>query len=176
MFTPCSLSYPPTPFLSPYPSLLSLRSVSPLSLPPHPPPTPPLLFLRFFTHHVTQVIFHIANLYDMMANYRSATKWFSILNTRVPTDPGILSRLGAIFNKEDDENQAFHYHQEAYNCYPVNLDVTSWLGVWYVNRNVWMEPLGFRLRMYSYAYVYFIRFTIRFTIRVYAHPCRDMLE
>ena len=119
----------------------------------------------------------------MMANYRSATKWFSILNTRVPTDPGILSRLGAIFNKEDDENQAFHYHQEAYNCYPVNLDVTSWLGVWYVDRNIRnprTDSDNACTHVLMRAYVYFIRvllyvYTLN-TLNTLTQPCRDMLE
>ena len=74
-----------------------------------------------------EVIYQIANLYDLLLNFRQSTKWFNILITRVPTDPHVLSRLGQIFNKDDDESQAFHYHYESYRYYPVNLDVISWL-------------------------------------------------
>lgn len=59
-----------------------------------------------------EVIYQIANLHDMLGNYRSATKYFNYLITKVPSDPGALSRLGQIFNKDEDENQAFHYHLE----------------------------------------------------------------
>ena len=62
---------------------------------------------------------------------RQATKWFNILTTRVPTDPGILARLGQIYSREEDEAQAFHYHLEAYRYFPVNMEVISWLGAYY---------------------------------------------
>lgn len=52
-----------------------------------------------------EVIYQIANLYDLLLNFRAATKWFNILITRVPTDPHVLSRIGQIFNKDDDETQ-----------------------------------------------------------------------
>ena len=85
----------------------------------------------------------IANLYEVTGNLRAATKWFNILVTRVPTDPGVLSRLGQIFNKDDDESQAFHYHFESYRFYPVNLDVISWLGVWYVKSELYEKAIEF---------------------------------
>jgi len=69
-----------------------------------------------------------------MGNYRQAAKWFNILlscfgSAKNVADPGVLARLGQIFNKDDDETQAFHYHLESYRHFPVNLDVISWLGV-----------------------------------------------
>lgn len=90
-----------------------------------------------------EVIFQIANLHDLMQDYRNAAKWFNILITRVPTDPGVLARLGQIFNKDDDETQAFHYHLESYRYYPVNLDVISWLGVWYVKGELYEKAIQF---------------------------------
>ena len=38
------------------------------------------------------VIYNIAHLHEMMGNFRAAAKWFNILVTCVPTDPGILYR------------------------------------------------------------------------------------
>lgn len=49
-----------------------------------------------------------------MENLPQASKWFNILLARVPTDPGILSRMGHIANKEDDDSQAYFYHKERY--------------------------------------------------------------
>jgi len=51
--------------------------------------------------------------------------------------------MGQIFNKEDDESQAFHYHLESYRHYPVSLDVISWLGVWYVKSELYEKAIHF---------------------------------
>ncbi|KAJ0396128.1 hypothetical protein ATCC90586_012141 [Pythium insidiosum] len=117
----------------------------------------------------TEVLYQIANLHDMMGNYRQAAKWFNILlscfgNGDKPeragsggggggkhgalshknvADPGVFARLGQIFNKDDDETQAFHYHLESYRYFPVNLDVISWLGVWYVKSELYEKAIQF---------------------------------
>ncbi|KAE9353761.1 Intraflagellar transport protein 88 [Phytophthora rubi] len=103
----------------------------------------------------TEVLYQIANLHDMMSNYRQAAKWFNILlscfggsdkrdrNAKNVADPGVLARLGQIFNKDDDETQAFHYHLESYRYFPINLDVISWLGVWYVKSELYEKAIQF---------------------------------
>lgn len=90
-----------------------------------------------------------------MGNYRQAAKWFNILlscfggsdkrdrNAKNVADPGVLARLGQIFNKDDDETQAFHYHLESYRYFPINLDVISWLGVWYVKSELYEKAIQF---------------------------------
>ncbi|RLN44131.1 hypothetical protein BBJ28_00010611 [Nothophytophthora sp. Chile5] len=102
-----------------------------------------------------EVLYQIANLHDIMGNYRQAAKWFNILlscfggsdknerNTKNVADPGVLARLGQIFNKDDDENQALHYHLESYRYFPINLDVISWLGVWYVKSELYEKAIQF---------------------------------
>ncbi|CAM9106211.1 unnamed protein product, partial [Choristocarpus tenellus] len=92
----------------------------------------------------SEVIYHIANLYEMhQDDLPMAAKWFNILLARVPSDPGILSRMGHIANKEDDDSQAYFYHKESYRHYPVNLDVISWLGVWYVKSELYEKAIHF---------------------------------
>ncbi|ETW04044.1 hypothetical protein H310_04429 [Aphanomyces invadans] len=96
----------------------------------------------------TEVLYQIANLHDMMGNYRQAAKWFNILlscfgSAKNIADPGVLARMGQIFNKDDDETQAFHYHLESYRHFPVNLDVISWLGVWYVKSELYEKAIQF---------------------------------
>ncbi|CAM9141027.1 unnamed protein product, partial [Sphacelaria rigidula] len=92
----------------------------------------------------TEVIYHIANLYEVhMENLPQASKWFNILLARVPSDPGILSRMGHIANKEDDDSQAYFYHKESFRHYPVNLDVISWLGVWYVKSELYEKAIHY---------------------------------
>ncbi|RLN88754.1 hypothetical protein BBJ28_00009809 [Nothophytophthora sp. Chile5] len=102
-----------------------------------------------------EVLYQIANLHDIMGNYRQAAKWFNILlscfggndknerNAKNVADPGVLARLGQIFNKDDDENQALHYHLESYRYFPINLDVISWLGVWYVKSELYEKAIQF---------------------------------
>ncbi|RHY90697.1 hypothetical protein DYB37_004041 [Aphanomyces astaci] len=96
----------------------------------------------------TEVLYQIANLHDMMGNYRQAAKWFNILlscfgSAKNIADPGVLARMGQIFNKDDDETQAFHFHLESYRHFPVNLDVISWLGVWYVKSELYEKAIQF---------------------------------
>ncbi|GMH74663.1 hypothetical protein TL16_g06523, partial [Triparma laevis f. inornata] len=88
------------------------------------------------------VIYQIANLYEQQGKNQQAAKWFNVLITRVPTDPGILSRLGQIFSKEQ-ESQGFHYQLESYRHYPVNLDVISWLGVWFVKHEMYEKSIHY---------------------------------
>jgi intraflagellar transport protein 88 len=61
----------------------------------------------------------------------------------VPSDPGCLARLGQIFHKDEDETQAFHYHSESYRYFPVNLEVISWLGVWFVKSELYEKAIEF---------------------------------
>lgn len=116
----------------------------------------------------TEVLYQIANIHDMIGDYRQAAKWFNIsvscfgnsssenerskrgkngekasLSGRHVADPGILARLGQIFNKDDDETQAFHYHLESYRYFPVDLDVIAWLGVWYVKSELYEKAIQF---------------------------------
>jgi len=92
-----------------------------------------------------QVIYHIANLFDLMDDNLQATKWFKILHGVVPTDPKVLARLGALYNKDDDETHAlaFHNFSDSYNCYPVNMEVISWLGLWYVRAELYEDAIQF---------------------------------
>jgi intraflagellar transport protein 88 len=51
----------------------------------------------------TEVLYQIANLHDLMGNYRQATKWFNILIScftsnggKNVADPGVLARVGQV--------------------------------------------------------------------------------
>ena len=48
----------------------------------------------------------------------------------------MLSRLGALHARFDEEAKALHYYSEAHRLYPVNLDVISWLGAFHVRNEV----------------------------------------
>lgn len=72
-----------------------------------------------------------------------AAKYLSILVTKVPSDAAALAHLGGMFAKDDDETQAFHYHAESYRYMPVNLEVISWLGVWFVKSEMYEKAIEF---------------------------------
>eukprot|EP01061_Rhynchopus_euleeides_P019978 TRINITY_DN32714_c0_g1_i1.p1 TRINITY_DN32714_c0_g1~~TRINITY_DN32714_c0_g1_i1.p1 ORF type:complete len:752 (+),score=345.02 TRINITY_DN32714_c0_g1_i1:306-2258(+) len=86
-----------------------------------------------------EVIYQLANLYDLIGRHDMAVEWFR----KAPTDPAILARLGAIFAKEDDESQAFHYHMEAYRYLPVNMEVINWLGAYFVKNEVYEKAMKY---------------------------------
>ena len=53
--------------------------------------------LQTVVSSIPEVIYQIANIHELMGNSKQALKWYQILLTKVPTDPSILSRLGALF-------------------------------------------------------------------------------
>ena len=44
---------------------------------------------------------------------------------------------------EEDEAQAFHYHLEAYRYFPVNMEVISWLGAYFVKNELYEKAMQF---------------------------------
>ncbi len=44
----------------------------------------------------------IAAVYDLMGDPHDALEWFERLNMRVPQDPGVLARLGALHARYQD--------------------------------------------------------------------------
>jgi len=64
-------------------------------------------------------------------------KWYQIILTKIPNDPGILARIGSIFFREDDEQQALHYYLESYRLLPTNIDTNTWLGIYYVKQSMY---------------------------------------
>lgn len=50
--------------------------------------------------------------HDRTGNLEQATEWLNILISVVPTDPGVLARLGDIFSRENDKSRAFQYYSE----------------------------------------------------------------
>ena len=49
-----------------------------------------------------------------MGNVSIAMEWFNVLISIVPTDPGVLARIGELFVKLNDPTQAFHSYSEVF--------------------------------------------------------------
>jgi len=104
-----------------------------------------------------EVLHHLAVLHEATDNYDAAQKYAALLVSRCPTDSGALARLGQLYARmaatasgtdgcSGLEAQAFHYTAEAYRVFPVNLEVISWLGVWYVKSEMYERAIEFFMR------------------------------
>ena len=106
-------------------------------------------------HH--EIVYHIANTYEQMGDFDQATEvgenylrqiteivkmillcrqWYLQLLGLVPTDPGILQKVGTIFDNEGDKQQAYQYHYDSYKNFPSNLEVIDWLGSYFIEMQV----------------------------------------
>ena len=46
---------------------------------------------------IPEVLFQIANINQIIGRTKQALKWYQIILTKLPNDPGILARIGSIF-------------------------------------------------------------------------------
>lgn len=95
---------------------------------------------------MTEALFQLGAIYERSNNpddLENAAKTYQLLLNKVPGDPGICCRLGQIYEKLQDDNTACHWHSEAHRAYPVNLNVISWLGVWYVKREMYEQAIEY---------------------------------
>lgn len=93
-----------------------------------------------------EALFHLGSIYERNGNQEDllhAAKTYQLLLNKVPGDPTIYCKLGQIYEKLQDDNTACHWHTEAHRSYPVNLNVTSWLGVWYVKREMYEQAIEY---------------------------------
>jgi intraflagellar transport protein 88 len=95
---------------------------------------------------MTEALFQLAAIYERSSSaddWENAAKTYQLLLNKVPGDPGICCRLGQLYEKLQDDNTACHWHTEAHRAYPVNLNVISWLGVWYVKREMYEQAIEY---------------------------------
>ncbi len=102
-----------------------------------------LVKLHTVSSNDPHVLYQVANLYEEMDDVKMAKKWFNVLCAALPTDPGVLSRLGQLLLRTDDQSQCFHYHLESFRCYPSNIDVIGWLAIWFVKHEMFEKSVHF---------------------------------
>lgn len=93
-----------------------------------------------------EALFQLGAIYEKLgspAELEQASKTYQRLLNQVPGDPNVCSRLGQVYEKLEDDNTACHWHTEAHNHYPVNLNEISWLGVWYVKKEMYEQAIEF---------------------------------
>ncbi len=100
--------------------------------------------LHKLTPNNPEVIYQIADIYDLQGRYKDAIKWFSVLTARIPTDSSTLSRLGQLYvNANEDPQEAMHYKLESFRNYPLDLDIISWIGSTFVKDELYGKSIYF---------------------------------
>lgn len=67
--------------------------------------------LSIFPEHI-EVTYQLGLLYEMKQDYTTAREYLVQLSSYVPTDPGVLYKLGSIYTKEGDKPNCFAAHLE----------------------------------------------------------------
>lgn len=102
--------------------------------------------LQSITKDSWEVMWQLGDCHERLGNIGKAHEWFSLLVTAPkgrPTDPGVLARLANLQNQAGDETQAFHYHLESYRYWPVDMNVITWLGIYYVKQEMYEAAIPY---------------------------------
>ncbi len=89
-----------------------------------------------------RVLHHVASLYEHSGERQSALKWFNVLSACLPTDPGVHFCMGNLYAEQED-HAAFQCCLESYSINPSNLDVISWLAIWFVKLEMYEKSISF---------------------------------
>ena len=95
-----------------------------------------------------QIIYQIADIYELQGRTVDAIKWFNVLSARVPSDPTILSRLAACYAETKDEAQSLHHLLESFRHSPTDLDVISSIGSFFVQQEMYDRCIYFFQQAY----------------------------
>jgi len=98
--------------------------------------------LHKITPNNPAVIYQVADIYDLRGQTDDSTKWFNVLSARLSSDSTILSRLGYL-NSQKKQEEGLHYQLESYRHNPVDLDVISNIGAWFVQQEMYERSIYF---------------------------------
>jgi intraflagellar transport protein 88 len=97
--------------------------------------------------------FNIATIYDELSVVlnppegaeclKKAATWYKRLIAQVKSDAGVLARYGNLLAREDDETMAFNILYDSYRYYPVDMDVISWLGAYFVKSEMYEKAMEY---------------------------------
>ena len=88
-----------------------------------------------------------AQLQQMDALAHESSRLYKDVTREVPCDPSANSSYAQHLQAvEQEDSEAFHYMGEAHKHFPVDLDVVSWLGAYYVKSEMYEEAMGYFVR------------------------------
>jgi intraflagellar transport protein 88 len=68
--------------------------------------------LHSVLRHQPEVVCQIANIHEEMGSIDLSIEWYLQVHTAVPSDGGILQKLGELFDRLGDRQQAFQYFSD----------------------------------------------------------------
>ena len=80
-------------------------------------------------------------LTDLTGNTQQAIQFLEIVIASTMHDAGVLALLGALFTKCNDEAKALHYYNESHRVHPVNMDIITFLGAFYVQQELYEKAI-----------------------------------
>ena len=90
-----------------------------------------------------EVAFEISDCYEKAGIIPNAIDWLHRLINILPSDPAIWRRLGGIWDRDQNETQAFHCYSESYKYCPSDIEVISWLGSYFRKNQHYDSALKF---------------------------------
>ncbi|ETO24318.1 TPR Domain containing protein [Reticulomyxa filosa] len=96
-----------------------------------------------FLYKYTYDKLHTKKRYDLNNDTETALEYYRILQGLVPNDAGVYLSIGNLYRKKEDEIQTFHNYLDSHKCLSNNLDVILWLGVWYVESQMYEKAIDF---------------------------------
>ncbi|KAL0488498.1 intraflagellar transport protein 88 [Acrasis kona] len=90
-----------------------------------------------------EVLHQISSTYSKMGDNTNAIEWYNMLTHKVPTDPGAQFDLGNIYTQDGDDSNSLHSYLESYRYYPINMDVVTWLGLYYVKHEQYERAITY---------------------------------
>jgi intraflagellar transport protein 88 len=93
-----------------------------------------------------EALYNIGAIYEKSeekANLEQAAKAFELLQSKLSNEPNLCSKIAMIYDRLQDDNTSCHWQTESFRKSPVNLAVISWLGVWYVKREMYEQAIEY---------------------------------
>lgn len=90
-----------------------------------------------------EVAFQICDCYEKTGAVAPAIEGLHRLLNLLPTDPAIWKRLGAIWDRDGNETQAFHCYSESYKYCPSDISIITWLGTYHRKHQHYDNALRF---------------------------------
>lgn len=80
-----------------------------------------------------QVIYQIANLYELLNDTSGSLEWYFRLLGLVNFDPGIYKKIAQLYEIENERQYVFQNNFESFKIYPVDLKIVDWIGTHFID-------------------------------------------
>ena len=87
------------------------------------------------------VYWQVGHLSELTGNTQQAIQFLEIVIASTMHDAGVLALLGALFTKCNDEAKALYYYNESHRVHPVNMDIITFLGAFYVQQELYEKAI-----------------------------------